>query len=85
MWLKTIFGLLFSLFLMTTLVMNVIALLPIPRDVYFLFAFVGGILIWGGLMTYFYCATKFGRAILVCLPIFFVSAAINAAFYMELI
>lgn len=85
MWLKTIFGLFFSLFLMTTLVMNVSVLIPMPMDAYFLFAFVGGILIWGGLMTYFYCATRFGRAILLCLPVLFLSAAINTAFYMELI
>lgn len=85
MWVKTIVGLFFSLFLMTTLVMNVTVLFPISRDAYFLFAFVGGIFIWGGLMSYFYCTERFGFALVKCLPIFLVSAGINAAYYMRLI
>lgn len=85
MWLRSIIGLLISLLLMTTLVLNVVVLLPLPRDVFFLFAFVGGIFIWGAILTYFYCARHFGRTLLYCLPILLMSASINTAFYMGVI
>lgn len=84
MWTKTILGLLMSLLLTMTLMLNIAYTFPISRDIYLLIGFIGGTLVWGGIMTYFYCANTI-KPILWSVIIFLISAAINALFYMKLL
>lgn len=85
MWPKTLLGFMISLLLNTCLMLNLAYLTPLPRDVYLLLAFVGGILLWAGIMTVFYCTNKLQRTMLYCIFLLFVSAGINVMFYLGMI
>ncbi|WP_297809152.1 hypothetical protein [uncultured Methylophaga sp.] len=80
MWLKTLLGFFVSLSLSLSLMLNTAYLLPLPREVYLLLGFVGGIVLWGVIMTMFYCASGVGRLMWYCGTLLVISLAINGAF-----
>lgn len=81
MWAKTLIGLIVSLLLMMSLFLNFAYLVPLPKDVYLFIGFVGGFLLWAGIMTYFYCQTTVRAPLKYCLLVFLGSGAINSLFY----
>lgn len=64
--------------------LNVAYSLPIDRDIYLLIGFIGGVLLWAGIMSYFYCANTL-KPIAISFAVFIVSAAINTLFYTQAI
>lgn len=80
MWLKTLLGFFVSLFLSLSLMLNTAYLLPMHREVYLLLGFVGGILLWGAIMTVFYCSSHIGRLMWFWGPLLLISLSINGAF-----
>jgi spore maturation protein SpmA len=80
MWSKTLVGFVVSLLLSLSLMLNVAYLIPLHREVYLLLGFVGGILLWAGMMTVFYCVERVGKVMRVCGPLLVGSVAVNALF-----
>ena len=85
MWAKTLVGFFISLLLNMSLMLNIAHTLPIPRQIYLLTAFVGGIFVWAGIMTVFYCADNIKRPMLYCGPLLLVSAGVNALFILGVV
>lgn len=85
MWSKTLVGLVVSLLLNMSFMLNIAHIIPMPRDIYLLIGFVGGILLWGGIMTVFYCADNLKRPMLYCGPLLLGSIGVNSLFYLGMI
>jgi hypothetical protein len=85
MWAKTFVGIIVSMFLNMSLFLNVAYLVPLPRDVYLFIGFVGGFLLWGAILSYFYCQSSIKKALKYCLPLLLFSATINGLFYTEVL
>ncbi|MEM9103407.1 MAG: hypothetical protein AAGB12_13915 [Pseudomonadota bacterium] len=80
MWSKTIVGMIVSWLLNVTLMTNLGFIAPLPRQVFFLIAFIGGFILWASIMTVFYCSTSVKKVLLYTLPVLLVSAGVNFLF-----
>ncbi|MEM9102390.1 MAG: hypothetical protein AAGB12_08695 [Pseudomonadota bacterium] len=81
MWSKTLVGFVVSLMLNTSLIFNIDNLIPMPTQIFLLFGFIGGFILWVLIMTYFYCVPSIKKPMIILTPILLISVAINVFFY----
>jgi hypothetical protein len=85
MWLKTGVGLILSLLVCMSLLLNLAYLVPMSRDIYLLFGFVGTFVIWASLMTYFYSEPTITKPVKYSFTTLLISGLVNAFFYFEVL
>ena len=85
MWVKSIAGCIFGLLFFVSLSMNLFYLAPLGREVYLLTGYVGGFILWAGIMTYIYCQDSFWQALKQSALVFLGSLAINTVFFLGVV